>query len=179
MQYSEVVMDHFKKPRNVGTIENPDGTGEVGNPICGDMMTITIKVKDNRIDDIKFNTFGCGAAIAVSSMVTEMAKGKTLEEALKITKESVAKNLGGLPKNKLHCSNLGADALHKAIMDYYEHKDGRVRETKEAQKVEHIGEREGKCYCPYCDKGLPEPAPLCTHCGKPTLLHIPEKGAKK
>jgi len=171
MQYSEVVMDHFKKPRNVGKIENPDGTGEVGNPICGDMMTITLKVKDNRIDDIKFNTFGCGAAIAVSSMVTEMAKGKTLEEALAITKESVAKELGGLPKNKLHCSNLGADALHKAIMDYYEHKDGKVREIKEGEKVEHIGEREGKCYCPYCDTGLPEPTPLCTHCGKPTLQH--------
>jgi len=171
MQYSEVVMDHFKSPRNIGKIENPDGTGEVGNPICGDMMTLTIKVKDDRIDDIKFNTFGCGAAIAVSSMVTEMAKGKTLGEAMKITKESVAEKLGGLPKNKLHCSNLGADALHKAIMDYYERKEGKGRETIEAQKVEHIGEREGKCYCPYCDNVLLEPAPHCTKCGKPTLQH--------
>lgn len=184
MQYSEVVMDHFKKPRNVGTIENPDGTGEVGNPICGDMMTITIKVKDDRIDDIKFNTFGCGAAIAVSSMVTEMARGKTLEEAMQITEESVAKSLGGLPKNKLHCSNLGADALHKAITNYYERKEGKVRESREVVKVEHIGEREGKekCYCPYCDTGLPEPAPLCTRCGKPTLERTDFpilKGAKK
>ena len=171
MQYSDVVMEHFKSPRNVGKIENADGIGEVGNPICGDMMTITLKVKDDRIEDIKFNTFGCGAAIAVSSMVTEMAKGKTLEEALKITNESVAENLGGLPKNKLHCSNLGADALHKAVMDYYARKEGKSMETKEGGKVEHIGGREGACYCPYCDTELPEPAPYCMKCGKPTVLH--------
>lgn len=116
--YSEKVMDHFMKPRNVGEIENPDGVGEVGNPICGDMMSFYIKVKDNRLDDIKFKTFGCGAAIAVSSIVSEMAMGKTLEEVMKITPKTVAEELDGLPKQKLHCSNLGAQALHKAIKDY-------------------------------------------------------------
>jgi len=116
--YSEKVMDHFMHPRNVGEIENPDGVGEVGNPVCGDMMTFYIKVKDNRLEDVKFKTFGCGAAIAVSSMVSEMAKGKTLEEALKITPRSVADELEGLPKNKFHCSNLGTQALTKAIEDY-------------------------------------------------------------
>jgi nitrogen fixation NifU-like protein len=116
--YSEKVMDHFMHPRNVGEIENPDGVGEEGNPVCGDMMTFYIKVKDNRLEDVKFKTFGCGAAIAVSSMVSEMAKGKTLEEALKITPALVAAELEGLPKNKYHCSNLGAQALHKAIEDY-------------------------------------------------------------
>ena len=116
--YSEKVMDHFMNPRNVGEIKNPDGVGEVGNPICGDMMAFYIKVKDNRLKDVKFKTFGCGAAIAVSSMVSEMAKGKTLEEALKITPRAVADELEGLPKQKLHCSNLGAQALNKAIKDY-------------------------------------------------------------
>ncbi|MFC2066007.1 Fe-S cluster assembly scaffold protein NifU [Chloroflexota bacterium] len=116
--YSEKVMEHFMKPRNVGEIENPDGVGEEGNPVCGDMMSFYIKVKENRLEDVKFKTFGCGAAIAVSSMVSEMAMGKTLEEALKITPELVAKELEGLPKNKFHCSNLGAQALHKAIKDY-------------------------------------------------------------
>lgn len=116
--YSETVMDHFSNPRNVGEIENADGVGEVGNPVCGDMMTFYIKVKDNRLDDVKFKTFGCGAAIAVSSMTSEMAKGKTLEEAVKITPALVAKELEGLPKNKFHCSNLGAQALRKAIRDY-------------------------------------------------------------
>ena len=116
--YSKEVMDHFTAPRNVGEIKNADGMGEIGNPTCGDMMTFYIKVKDNILEDIKFKTFGCGAAIAVSSMVSEMAKGKTLDEALKITNKDVAKELGGLPKNKLHCSNLGADALHAAIEDY-------------------------------------------------------------
>ena len=105
-------------PRNVGEIEGADGSGTVGNPVCGDMMTFHIKVKDGRIDDIKFKTFGCGAAIAVSSMVSEMAKGKTLDEAMKITNKDVAKELDGLPQNKMHCSNLGADALHEAIKDY-------------------------------------------------------------
>ncbi|MCP2520552.1 Fe-S cluster assembly scaffold protein NifU [SCandidatus Aminicenantes bacterium Aminicenantia_JdfR_composite] len=122
MQYSEKVMEHFLNPRNVGKIEDADGIGEVGNPVCGDMMTFYIKVKDNRIIDVKFQTFGCGAAIAVSSIVSEMAKGKTIEEALKITNKKVAEELGGLPKNKLHCSNLGADALHKAIEDYLKKK---------------------------------------------------------
>ncbi len=116
--YSDKVMDHFTKPRNIGEVEEADGVGEVGNPVCGDMMKFTIKVKDNRIEDVKYLTFGCGAAIAVSSMVSEMAKGKTLEEAKKITNKQVAEELGGLPGNKMHCSNLGADALHKAIEDY-------------------------------------------------------------
>jgi nitrogen fixation NifU-like protein len=122
--YSQKVMDHFMSPRNVGEIENPDGIGEEGNPVCGDMMTFYIKVKDNRLEDVKFKTFGCGAAIAVSSMVSEMAKGKTLEEAMKITNKDVAAELDGLPSNKMHCSNLGADALHKAIEDYRARKSG-------------------------------------------------------
>lgn len=116
--YSDKVMEHFMNPRNVGEIENPDGVGEEGNPVCGDMMTFYIKVKDNQLEDVKFKTFGCGAAIAVSSIVSEMAKGKTLEEAMKITPSLVADELEGLPKNKFHCSNLGAQALHKAIQDY-------------------------------------------------------------
>ena len=116
--YSDKVMDHFMKPRNVGEIENADGIGEVGNPVCGDMMTFYIKVKNNHIDDVKFKTFGCGAAIAVSSMVSEMAMGKTIEEAQKITPQAVADQLEGLPKQKFHCSNLGAQALNKAIDDY-------------------------------------------------------------
>ncbi len=116
--YSEKVMEHFMNPRNVGEIENPDGVGEMGNPVCGDIMTFYIKVKDNHLEDVKFKTFGCGAAIAVSSIVSEMAKGKTLEEAKKITPHLVAEELQGLPKNKFHCSNLGAQALNKAIKDY-------------------------------------------------------------
>lgn len=111
-------MDHFMNPRNVGEIPEPDGVGMEGNPTCGDVMKITIRVKDGIIEDAKFQTFGCGAAIAVSSMITEMAKGKTLEEASAITKESVANELEGLPAQKMHCSNLGADALRKAIEDY-------------------------------------------------------------
>jgi len=116
--YSEKVMDHFANPRNVGEIKDASGVGEVGNPVCGDMMKFYIKVENNVIKDVKFKTFGCGAAIAVSSMVSEMAMGKTIEEALALTNEAVAKELGGLPPNKMHCSNLGADALHKAIEDY-------------------------------------------------------------
>ena len=116
--YNEKVMQHFMNPQNVGDIKDADGIGEVGNPVCGDMMTFYIKVKDNKLEDVKFKTFGCGAAIAVSSMVSQIAIGKTLEEALKITNKDVAEELGGLPKNKMHCSNLGADALHAAIKDY-------------------------------------------------------------
>ena len=116
--YSDKVMEHFQHPRNVGEIENPDGVGTVGNPVCGDMMTFYIRVQDDRLVDVKFKTFGCGAAIAVSSMVTEMAKGKTLDEVMAITNDKVAEELGGLPTNKMHCSNLGADALHRAIEDY-------------------------------------------------------------
>ncbi|HDM78463.1 MAG TPA: Fe-S cluster assembly scaffold protein NifU [Deltaproteobacteria bacterium] len=119
MQYSEIVMDHFMNPRNVGDLENPDGIGEIGNPSCGDIMRMVIKVRDNRIENIRFKTFGCGAAIAVSSMVTEMAKGKTLEEAASISRDDIAKALGGLPPKKLHCSNLGTDALKAAINDYW------------------------------------------------------------
>ena len=116
--YSDKVMDHFTNPRNVGDMADADGVGQEGNPTCGDAMKIYIKVKDDRIVDAKFKTFGCGAAIAVSSMVTEMVKGKTLDEALALSKEAVANELGGLPPQKMHCSNLGADALKKAIEDY-------------------------------------------------------------
>ncbi len=159
--YSEKVMDHFRNPRNVGEIENADGVGEVGNPVCGDMMTFYIKVENGIIIDVKFKTFGCGAAIAVSSMVSEMAKGKTIEEALRITNEQVAKELGGLPPNKMHCSNLGADALHAAIRDY-------LRRQQQAKP---------SCRCPYCDRPLSEEETVCQpcqtkinfcpHCGKP------------
>ncbi len=116
--YSEKVMDHFRNPRNVGEIPEADGVGTVGNPVCGDLMTIYIKVKDNRIEDIKFKTFGCGAAVATSSMTTELAKGKTIEEAKKISRNDVAESLGGLPPVKMHCSNLASDALKAAIEDY-------------------------------------------------------------
>ncbi|HHX27042.1 MAG TPA: Fe-S cluster assembly scaffold protein NifU [Firmicutes bacterium] len=118
--YTDKVMDHFTNPRNVGEIQDADGVGLVGNPICGDVMKITIKVEGGRIKDAKFKTFGCGAAIAVSSMVTELVLGKTLEEALEISNKAVADALGGLPPKKMHCSNLGADALRKAIEDYLE-----------------------------------------------------------
>lgn len=117
-QYTEMVKDHFFNPRNVGEIKDADGVGTVGNPICGDVMTIYIKVKDEIIIDIKFKTFGCAAAVATSSILTEMAKGKMLDEALKITRDDVANELGGLPAIKLHCSNLAADALREAIKDY-------------------------------------------------------------
>jgi len=118
--YSEKVLDHFKNPRNVGELEDADAEGTVGNPVCGDMMTMYIKVKDDRIEDVKFKTFGCGAAIATSSMTTELAKGKTLDEALKISRKDVADALDGLPLVKMHCSNLAADALHEAINSYKE-----------------------------------------------------------
>lgn len=118
MKYSKKVIEHFTSPKNMGEIENPDGVGEVGNPICGDMMKITIKVEDNVITDIKFLTFGCVAAIATSSVATTMVKGKTLDEAELLTRKAVADALNGLPPIKLHCSNLAADALYKAIVDY-------------------------------------------------------------
>ena len=122
--YTEKVMEHFKNPRNMGEIPDADGVGTVGNPTCGDLMTIYIKVRGNRLEDIKFKTFGCGAAVATSSMVTEIAKGKTLEEAMKITRANVADSLGGLPPVKMHCSNLAADALHAAIEDYFKKQKG-------------------------------------------------------
>jgi len=139
--YSEKVMDHFTNPRNVGEIKDADGVGEMGNPVCGDMMTFYIKVKDNHLEDVKFQTFGCGAAIAVSSMVSEMAKGKTLEEALNITPSLVAKELEGLPKQKFHCSNLGAQALRKAIRDYATKKGVEIKDIEE--KGEN-GDEEGE-----------------------------------
>ena len=116
--YSEQVMEHFRNPRNVGEIENADGVGKVGNPVCGDIMELSIKVKDGRIDDAKFRTFGCGAAIATSSMVTELVKGKTVEEALEVSNKAVVEALGGLPPVKMHCSVLAEQALRSAIEDY-------------------------------------------------------------
>jgi nitrogen fixation NifU-like protein len=121
--YNETVMDHFMNPRNVGTIENADGVGETGNPSCGDVMKMYLKIDKNSngdevIEDIKFQTFGCGAAVASSSMTTELVKGKTLKEAEELTSKEVAEELGGLPPIKMHCSNLGAQALHAAIKDY-------------------------------------------------------------
>lgn len=117
-QYSEKVMDHFRNPRNVGEIENPDGVGRVGNPICGDVMELYIKVNGNIITDAKFKTFGCGAAIATSSMATELVIGKSIEEAQQITNKVVAEALDGLPAIKMHCSNLAEEALEAAIKDY-------------------------------------------------------------
>jgi nitrogen fixation protein NifU and related proteins len=146
--YSDKVMDHFANPRNVGEIPDADGVGEEGNPVCGDVMKFTIKVKDNRLEDVKFRTFGCGAAIAVSSMVSEMAKGKTLEEAMKINNKDVAKELDGLPGNKMHCSNLGADALRKAIENY-------LQKSPSATAGEAPGPsaaKENPCECPFCDQ---------------------------
>jgi len=127
IQYNKKVMQHFLHPKNVGEIKDADGIGKVGNPVCGDIMHVYIKVSKNKkneeiINDIKFKTLGCGAAIATSSMVTEIAKGKTLKEAMKITRDDVAKDLGGLPPIKMHCSNLAADALHAAIKNYLKKK---------------------------------------------------------
>jgi nitrogen fixation NifU-like protein len=133
IEYSEKVKDHFRNPRNVGTIKDADATGRVGNPVCGDLMEIQLKVENNIIKDIKFKTFGCASAIATSSMITEMAMGKTLEEALEITRQDVADELEGLPPIKMHCSNLAADALHAAIKDYIE---------KQKQGVMKLGENE-------------------------------------
>ena len=161
--YSKTVMDHFKNPRNVGVIEDEDGKGDIGNPLCGDMMTIYLKIKDDVIDDIKFQTFGCGAAIAVSSMLTEIAKGKTLEEAKKITNKDVAAALEGLPKNKLHCSNLGADALQSAIRDYEDRKAGKPRVEK-FEHEKHTHDEDEKCYCPYCDMEIAEGDTVCEMC---------------
>jgi nitrogen fixation NifU-like protein len=117
--YSELVMQHFSNPHNVGVIEDADGVGKVGNPMCGDVMEMFIKVKDNRIDDVKFRTFGCGAAIATSSIATEIIKGKSVDEAVKLSNKAVAEALGGLPAQKMHCSNLAADAVRAAIEDYW------------------------------------------------------------
>lgn len=124
--YTEKVMDHFTSPRNVGEIVDASGVGEVGNPTCGDIMRISLHIEENIIKDVKFRTFGCGAAIATSSMVTEMVKGKTIEEALQITNKAVAEALGGLPPVKMHCSNLAADALHEAIKDYQKKQEAKA-----------------------------------------------------
>jgi len=129
--YTEKVMEHFRNPRNVGEIPDADGVGTVGNPICGDLMTVYIRVKDNVITDVKFKTFGCAAAIATSSMITELARGKNLQDALKITRGDVADSLGGLPPIKMHCSNLAADALHAAIKNYLYN----VEKTKEVKNA--------------------------------------------
>lgn len=164
--YSDKVMEHFMNPRNVGTIEDADGIGEVGNPVCGDMMTFYVKVNGNIVEDVKFQTFGCGAAIAVSSMVSELAKGKTVEEALSITNRDVAEELGGLPANKMHCSNLGADALRKALEDYLM-KTGAAAPKAEAAGKKAAAEPPGEeeCLCPYCDSSLTEVIPYCKTCG--------------
>jgi len=132
--YTDLVMDHFSNPRNVGEIEDADGVGQIGNPVCGDVMRISIDVENDHISDVKFKTFGCGAAVATSSMVTEMVKGKTLEEAADISNKAVAEALGGLPANKMHCSNLAADALHLAIQDYLV-KSGREAEVEQILKA--------------------------------------------
>lgn len=129
--YSELVMQHFSNPSNVGIIEDADGVGKVGNPMCGDVMEMFIKVKDNRIEDVKFRTFGCGAAIATSSIATEMIRGKPLDEAVKLSNKAVADALGGLPAQKMHCSNLAADAVRAAIEDYRSRQDGEKGEREE------------------------------------------------
>jgi nitrogen fixation NifU-like protein len=126
MEYSELVIEHFQNPRNVGIIEDADGMGKMGSPVCGDLMEIYIKVDNSRITDIKFRTFGCGAAIASGSVASEMIKGKSLAEAEALTDEDVARALGGLPERKMHCSNLAASTLHKAIEDYRnQHNEGK------------------------------------------------------
>ena len=161
--YNKTVMDHFRTPRIIGVIDDADGVGEVGNPLCGDIMTIYLKIAENRIRDIKFQTFGCGSAIAVSSMLTEIAMGKTVDEAKKITNKDVAKALEGLPKNNLHCSNLGADALQLAIKNYEDKAAGITRSEpfhEEAEKHEHGKE----CFCPYCDVQIMDNDTFCEAC---------------
>ena len=160
--YTEKVIDHFSNPRNVGTIEDADGIGEVGNPVCGDMMTFYIKVKDDKLEDVKYKTFGCVAAIAVSSKVSEMTKGKTIEEAKGLTKRAVAEALDGLPKEKVHCSNLGAQALNEAIRSYEEKKNGKPKSvtmaTKREKSKKHIT-------CGQCNAQNPVTAKFCMNCG--------------
>jgi len=140
--YTDLVMDHFTNPRNVGEIDGADGEGQIGNPVCGDVMRITIAVDArDHIADVKFKTFGCGAAIASSSMVTEMVMGKSLREAAGVTNQAVAEALGGLPPNKMHCSNLAADALHLAIQDYLVKKG---REAEVGQVVPSLPKDHGR-----------------------------------
>ncbi|MFH1227562.1 MAG: Fe-S cluster assembly scaffold protein NifU [Planctomycetota bacterium] len=176
MSYTEKVMDHFRNPRNVGEIPDADGVGEIGNPVCGDMMTFYIKVADNKLADVKFKTFGCGAAIAVSSMVSSMAIGMTLEEAKKISRQDVADQLGGLPPNKMHCSNLGADALHRAIADYECKKQAKtVDSSKEATTATCKTKSDDKCACPMCAHKLSEEL----HCEPCNKEFIPCPSCKK
>ena len=143
--YSDKVMEHFHNPRNVGFIEDADGMGRVGNPVCGDLMEMFIKIENDHITDIKFRTFGCGSAIATSSITTEIAKGMSIGDALKLTRGDVAEELDGLPPIKMHCSNLAADALHAAIVDYL-NKNDRLEEfgisKEEAEKILNPGEEE-------------------------------------
>jgi len=162
MIYSDKVMDHFQNPRNVGTLPDADGVGQVGNPVCGDMMTFYVKVKDDRLTDVKFQTFGCGAAIAVSSMVSEMAVGKTIDEAMAITNEKVAEELGGLPKNKLHCSNLGADALHAALDNFQARKAGTATGPKVVGDHDHDAAGEASDHCPYCAGPVEASTEMCS-----------------
>lgn len=132
--YSDKLMEHFRNPKNMGKMKNPDGVGKVGNPVCGDVMYLYIRVKNDRIADIKWETFGCAAAIGTSSIITELAKGKTLGEALKITKQDVADELGGLPPIKMHCSVLSTDALKGAIKDYRSKQKGKKKPAKKKVK---------------------------------------------
>ncbi len=143
MEYSDKVIEHYTNPRNVGKIDNPSGVGEVGNPVCGDIMRMFIEVKDNVITDVKFKTFGCGAAIATSSISTEMIKGKTIEEALSLKNSDVVKALDGLPPVKLHCSVLAEEAIHEAIADYYR-REGKLSEDEIKAKC---GLKEHHCEC--------------------------------
>ena len=139
MEYTEQVMDHFMNPRNMGEMENPDGVGTVGNAKCGDIMRIYIKVEDDVITDVKFKTFGCGAAIATSSKATELVKGKTLDEALQITNKMVMDSLGGLPPVKVHCSVLAEEALHAAIQDYKDRLEkGEKPASEEDEEVRYV-----------------------------------------
>jgi nitrogen fixation NifU-like protein len=180
----------------VGVIENADGIGEEGNPVCGDMMTFYIKVENGRLTDVKYKTFGCGAAIAVSSMISTMAIGKTVEEAMKISRQDVANELDGLPSQKMHCSNLGADALKKAIQDYLQKRPDLAASIAEPPKsrgevyAERFGgplghvapkkpgctPREGFACCPFCDSEIPKDSKVCEPCGK-DLKHCPKCNA--
>jgi nitrogen fixation NifU-like protein len=152
MDYSEKVMDHFMNPRNVGEIEDASGVGEVGNPKCGDMMRIYLKIKDNVIEEAKFKTFGCGAAIATSSMATELVKGKTINEAIKITNKAVASALGGLPAIKMHCSVLAEEALEAALNDYFKKQgepEDKVRSLKQEAGIQTHTHDHGACDAPH------------------------------
>ena len=140
--YSEKVMDHFRNPRNVGILEDADGVGEVGNPVCGDIMKIYLKIEDNRITDVKFETFGCSSAIASSSMATELIKGKSVEDALKLTNKAVTEALDGLPAHKIHCSVLAEEAIKKAVQNYYD-RNGIAYDHSQFPDCEHCAHCHG------------------------------------